>query len=253
MTWRGSSGATVTIVPGLVTKSVKASPTRLLAQVRWLTRHPSPAVPRVTNVGDTWYGMEELFTIQPRLLDHEVVGAEMIEKLRKYVWSQPAEVTLDIDALSAKIDGLLKRYVISEHVHRFLRNSITTLDWDDLKTCLTHGDPTFENVMFRSHLYDSGLVLIDPIPATPAIPDLQVVDTGKILQSLLGWEQVRYGHDELTLKISTEWLTAQLTQHEWKATVFFAVVHLLRTLPYVDSHVRDNVKEMMFDATHLVF
>lgn len=250
---QGSSGAAVTIVPGLVTKSVTASPARLLAQARWLTRHPSPAVPRVTNIGDTWYEMEELFTVQPHLLDHEVVGAEMIEKLRKYVWSQPAEVILDIDALSAKIDGLLKRYDISEHVHRFLHNSITTLDWNDLKACLTHGDPTFENVMFRSHPYDAGLVLIDPIPATPAIPDLQVVDTGKILQSLLGWEWIRYGDAALSPTLSTNWLSTQLTRHEWKATVFFAVVHLLRTLPYVESHVRDSVKGTMFDATHLVF
>lgn len=52
--------------------------------------------------------------------------------------------------------------------------------------CLTHGDPTFCNVMRRQN---RDIVLCDMTPPV-RVPEIQEIDQAKILQSMLGWEGV---------------------------------------------------------------
>src|SRR5437588_835106 len=84
--------------------------------------------------------------------------------------------------------------------------------------------------------YTMELLLIDPIPATPAVPDLLCVDVGKMLQSAVGWESVRY---QRPFRHGVSDLTRCLTldEYEWEASSYWCGVHLLRTLPYVDPSI----------------
>jgi len=67
--------------------------------------------------------------------------------------------------------------------------------------CLTHGDPTVGNVMWRG----DQMLIGDPRPPRPYTPECADVDRGKILQSALGWESVAYGVDLLDFEEPLFW------------------------------------------------
>ena len=85
-------------------------------------------------------------------------------------------------------------------------------------------------------------MVIDPIPATPAVPDLKSVDMGKIMTSVIGFERARYGEFPVINSLAFSTLSA----NELKATKYWAAVHLLRALPYTPSgKVRDDVAALI--------
>lgn len=257
---RGSSGAEFNFLGDRVVKLApdKSTGERVMAQGMWLQRHQSRAVPHVFQVYARSYVMERLIVPPFWALDHQVVLHHMFASLAEYVWTQPAEVELDYEATNLKYADLCNYFGMRD----ILRNLVSLskmIIWDDLTRCLTHGDPTFDNVMFRSTEYGDDLVIADPIPATPAVPDLYSVDVGKILQSALGWEEVRYGSRLSTSRVGAFKFRAGtmdvqrfvLNNNEWRASCFWAAVHLLRTYPYVTDVVRDKLKERINAAIRL--
>lgn len=245
---RGTSGARIYRVHDHVRKVGGPGEVgqRVRTQGQWLLTHRGPSLPRVTRVGETAYDMESLFAAPARYLNHDQVLAGMLTGLRDDVWSHEPIVPPDPDELRAKVVGILRaqlrggEYLTDENpllgkeVGR-LDTLLHGVDWSRLTACLTHGDPTFDNVMFRPDTGD--LVLVDPLPTLitgPAVPDLRCVDYGKILQSCLGWEGVRYENVRELFRVSPHVLHGIVgNANEWRATVLFAVVHLVRTLPYV--------------------
>jgi hypothetical protein len=221
---------------------VRKSGPRALAQGSWLHEHRSRAVVEVFRGGksqdDEWYDMEELHDIPWAYVVHTRILRDQARLLQEYVWSQPAEVAVDLYAHAAKVDGLADQYLDGKGARRF-REARDRVEWDVLQQTLTHGDPTIENVMLR----EQDLVLIDPLPATPAVPDLLCVDVGKMMQSAVGWECVRYGRpfdhgiDDLARCLT-------LAEHEWDAASYWCGVHLLRTLPYVSTDIHREVIQL---------
>ena len=244
---RGSSGAEFNFLGDRVVKVANAQADkhvaeRVMAQGTWLQKHQSRAVPKVFQVYARSYVMERLVVPPFWALDHEVVFHHLMAALSVNIWSQPAEMEPDLNAVYAKYTGLCTKYTL-DNVERNLDHMFETIEWGDLKHCLTHGDPTLDNVMFREDDAEVGVVIGDPIPATPAVPDIRAVDLGKILQSLLGWEETRYGLRSFKLRIGTEDLRRCVTdKNEWCATIFWSVVHMLRAMPYVDENVRTKLK-----------
>lgn len=68
-------------------------------------------------------------------------------------------------------------------------------------TCLTHGDPTVSNAMTR----DDSLVMVDPRPPRPYVPQSHHADRGRILQSAFGWETVAYGQPPVSWTMPFFW------------------------------------------------
>lgn len=243
MARRGASGATFTFGVYVVDKRHPTATDRIREQARWLEENASPAVPRLANPTTLSeerdpheYSMERLFTPPPQLLNHGAVLSEMLRQLNEHVWARPAVVAPNWGATYEKILRLLTYLPEDEYlsVGKNLLQLFHLVRESKLEACLTHGDPTFDNVMVREATGE--LVLVDPIPATPAVPDLRSVDTGKILQSIVGWERVRYGRDQAFVTgISALRMRIPLDV-EWEATVMWCAVHLLRTLPYHDQH-----------------
>lgn len=244
---RGSSGARVYGSNGIVRKTGTGEVgARIALQGRWLLSHRGRSLPRVTRVGEGAYDMEPLLAAPAWALDHGAIFAEMLASLNSEVWKLPAEVPYDEVALLTKVGELCHRFELrTEYAH--WRELHAEIDFGALPTGLVHGDSTFDNVMFRESTGD--LVLVDPLPSLitgPAIPDLRCVDLGKILQSVLGWEEIRYGDpaERFDVDVETFRASAAHSQTEWQAVVLFGATHLLRTLPYVaDPQRRDQIGE----------
>lgn len=222
---RGSSGAVIAEVPAVV----KTGDLRVTLQGRWLQRHPYPMLPQVYDVTESSYTMERLGDPPYEMLDHRVLLSRTYEALHE-LWRRPPVVRFDLNAHQDKISDLVTvKHVVQLDGLRRLGQYIT---WPNLEVGLTHGDPTLDNVMLRG----SQVVLIDPIPATPAVPDLRSVDTGKLLQSVLGYEVLRYAVFEYEWRlVPTDLLALIGNENEWLATVYWCVVHLLRAVPYMPN------------------
>lgn len=251
---RGSSGAEFNFLGDRVVKLApeKATGQRVMDQGLWLQKHPSPAVPKVFQVYARSYVMERLIVPPFWALDHITMIHMAYVQLAAHIWSQPADVEfIGTGETEAKYRKLCTDFDMTDTVER-LDKLVRKIQWDRLKRCLTHGDPTFENVMFRDTEYGGDLVIADPIPASSAVPDLRCVDLGKMLQSALGWEQIRYGGRWPKLRAGTmDVLRYAEDKNEWAATAFWAAVHLLRAFPYVSDDVRTKLKERVNAAIHL--
>jgi hypothetical protein len=242
---RGSSGATFTFLGDRVVKK-HPGVDRVMQQGMWLQRHCAPALPHVFQTYAHSYVMERLISPAAMWLNHSVVLLELLCALDRDVWSRDAEVKYDALATRAKLAQLLVDFDLRDCADQ-LTWLTDAIDWSALRSCLAHGDPTFDNVMFRESTGE--LVIVDPLPAMLAVPDLRSVDTGKILQSIIGWERVRYGDTRHAFRGDIETLRTYVAdENEWLATVFWCFVHLARTLPYVPSELINPVKELARDA-----
>lgn len=238
---RGSSGAQITIRSDYVTKAFPGNE-RLYQQALYLQLKDCPFLPEVYQVRRDYYTMEVLSEPPYELLDHTAVLNHMIAGLDFHIWSTPASVKLDHDALTLKIIELTNKAKMPE-----LRTEIfkmrDQIDWNVLHTCRTHGDATFDNVMIRPST--GQLVLIDPIPAvtTLGIPDLRSADFGHILRSCFGFEFARYDESFMKFSIAPDYLKLFVgDENEWRATVFWCLIHFLRVLPYMPPTCYDQMR-----------
>ena len=241
---RGSSGATVIELPVARKQGVMG---RVVQQGLWLQNHPYEMLPRVYEVTYDGYLMEWLTDPPYELLDHRVLLNRVWEALHA-LWGRTPVTALVRDAHQRKIDELVTTK--NEAVIRQLGQLRDRITWPNLQAGLTHGDPTLDNVMLRG----SQIVLIDPIPATHAVPDLRSVDTGKLLQSILGYELLRYANTTYDWRLRPQDLrNLVVNDHEWLATVYWCVVHLLRAIPYMPNEdVVAGVWGMIKNAFDLV-
>ena len=238
---RGSSGATFTESFGNVTK-VGTGNGRVLEQGMWLQMRSTPLLPEVYTTGEIFdddeYVMELLSPLPRPLVDTAVLGQRIIMALKPNIWVLPPENTLNVDAHLWKVEGLMRSANIGRDVVNKMLSAFDAVDWSSQRVGLTHGDPTFDNVMLRG----SDIVLIDPIPSTPAVPDLRVVDAGKVLQSAYGFETARYGIEfHVDSETVQEAVLACLDEDEHLAARYWCAVHFLRALPYMKKEVRTDV------------
>jgi hypothetical protein len=223
---RGSSGAVVSLFRNCV---VKSGNERVGAQGAWLGRHESPATPRVFNVKPTSYEMERLSELPRHVIHPTKLAYEMTEKLSEHVWSQEARVFFNPNMHLHKMENLIGAMAFTEK----FRGVFESIKWGDLEYGLTHGDPTYDNVMLRH----GEVVLIDPLPATTAVPDLIAVDRGKMLQSVMGFEMVRYGDRSF----DGAQLPYIIDENEYRAALYWCAVHFLRAIPYVEEGIRSDL------------
>ena len=173
--------------------------------------------------------MEKLNELPRHLIDKNKLAHEMQEKLTEHVWSQEPRVAFDYTAHLTKMEGLVGYGTFTT---RF-RGYLDSIDWESLRRGLVHGDPTYDNVMLRN----GEIVLIDPLPATPAVPDLVSVDIGKMLTSVMGFELIRYG-DRTFVDAQLPYI---IDENEYRASLYWCAVHFLRAIPYVEEGMRNDL------------
>jgi hypothetical protein len=208
---------------------------RVLEQGLWLERYNAPGLPAVYGTGelfgDDMYTMEKLDPVPIEYIDTRTLLSSIVDVLERDVWPNDARISeLDMDAHLARLAPLEK--YMSEDQDSLLDSLLKSLDQSELEKHLTHGDPIMDNVMLR----DGSIVLIDPIPSTPAIPDWRAVDVGRLLQSAVGYEHVRYdlhGPSAVDLRDITSMFCPN--EEERAASLYWAAVHVLRSMAYVDE------------------
>lgn len=218
---------------------------RVVEQGKWIQSVNSPLLPHVVRVSLDSYAMTRLNKKSP-FVDAQIILFMIEHELNELLWSQPPRVKFDIMALNRKVEHILAQHpTTSAPLAKF--NDM--IQWDDLRLGLTHGNPTFGNVMFTD---EGKMVLIDPFPATPEVPDMIAVDRGKMLVSTLGLEHIRHGLDFACRTVPQTVLQYTENENERVATIFWAIVHLLRYLNRTEEIKRPLIWEMIEKAKELI-
>lgn len=236
----GSSGAIIQVDP-FADFVMKLGDDRVVQQGDWLTKHESPAVPRVTGLVTGGYFMEKLHELPRDLEWGRALFVRMVDQLQGFIWANPAEVMFDEVTHLQKVIALADRFLTTDQRFKMFR-LYEMVNWDKLTACLTHGDPTVDNVLIREigDVHDRDIVLADPIPATPAIPDLRVVDLAKLLQSAHGFERIKYREPGLVIDLD-EIFDLCADRNERRALRYMDVVNMLRVLPYQSKEVQRDI------------
>lgn len=245
----GSSNASFTFYyrdGGVVTKE---GDYRVGQQGNWLKQFDSydaSSLPTVYKVGPSCYEMELLTDLPRDIVSVSRTLEKVIGLFFKQVWPIDfVHIPFNPDIHNLKLAQLFRLVRKQQLLSTELIKLQLDIDWGRLAPAITHGDPTFDNVMMRGSTGE--LVVIDPIPATPAVPDLRSVDLGKMLQSVMGFERIRYGEemfDPGTIELIG---SACSNDNEWAATRYWCSVHLLRAIPYMpEEGMKRELEDLAF-------
>lgn len=228
---RGYSGARVLVGDAEALKVGYERSDKVVAQGEWLLKNAAENLPKVYSILPKGYAMEVLEPIPTP----QVKLDSMLNALEQACWQFAPEVQVNTPQTMLYVSRILDSFapdLLDPVIDRvaYIRR---TAD------CMTHGDPTAENVMLRGDVY----VMIDPIPATCRVPSDLAADVGKVLQSAHGWEEMKgderasFTPDQVLDKFTSE--VADVAQH-------WAIVHFVRTLPYCPTEeVRARVLEKL--------
>lgn len=241
----GSSGATLNFIGSTVQK---VGDKRVGEQGAWLNRYGRDHMflPDVWGVGENSYWMPRF---HPAIHSMSTFAIARDTYLRlSPLWAEPAEVELDLDAHGYKVGKLVAKYRPTLAVDMAVARR--KADLRSQRTGLTHGDPTFDNMMVSGIMHH--LILIDPLPATPAVPDMPCVDIGKIMQSAIGYEAIRYPHPSEEFLPPVDPNVFKLIcadESEFRASLYWCAVHLLRAMPYMPT---DRIRGQLHAKIRLV-
>lgn len=261
---RGSSGAWFNFAADRVTKwSTGDLGARVREQGTWVINNPAKGLPTVHRIIADGYEMEVLEPI-------DVFGEDIIPLLdavaRTIAETQQSMrghralplVELDVVELRRYIVALAEDFrVNAPGIGLTLIDAIDRIQWQHVArdTGWTHGDPIIDNVMMRGDQF----VLIDPIPPCPALPSVAVVDYGRLVQSALGYEQIRYRGEFPEMGLWKERLYHVLNNlmpaysaytfnvEKIRATLFYAIIHMLRG---VRTAPETEVRAMLISQTY---
>lgn len=277
---QGSSGARIIIRADDV---VKLEGVRTRNRVReqgiWLRRFDaSLALPAVNAVHADGYTMEKLIQrplprTEAAILD---LCGQILDQLKDKVWQLKTGVRSFVGESLVRGEGVsdwdhcryvarLTRDVKLQDLKSTLLRRFRKIDPIKLRVGTTHGDSIIDNVMWRAQGSSLSknpleLVLIDPIPATSALPDWQAVDVGRVIQSAVGYELIRYPdgpHEAINVRtavdhVLNEWLDDEFTLQDAQAAVYFAVIHMLRGIRTARIFAPDTVSEMIVRTYELM-
>lgn len=254
---RGSSGAALTqdSAANMITKRDTAvTGRRVRDQGIWLQQlSESRVLPAIFAVHHDRYDMEWLTVpdVPTSWVDTFKMCTDVLEELEKNLWEHefktPVPYLVEFDRYdhNAYVLDLLEDVGLRKLYIKKLRQFSQTIDWfgyRTLRVARTHGDCIIDNVAYRfpSPASDPQLVLLDPIPATPPLPDLACVDVGRVIQSVAGYEVTRYFQntkpllgiplDQRVDELLNDWMSETFSLNEARACLHFSIIHMLRGL-----------------------
>lgn len=277
----GPSGARIVISDKVTFKyDTDETNSRVREQGIWLQTTPVRGIksaPEVFSILPDGYEMETLHQDVLTEINVEERVRKTLHVLRDQWWSEkPTGPSIWIgDHLSdfsprahTRYVARLARLVNCRDLVKPLGALCDRIDWHDLERGLTHGDPIVDNTLWRAkttRFSDTPvirqLVLIDPIPPTVVIPSLVCVDVGRLIQSVVGYEQARYGVPSIDpvkgtsqrLDRVNDLLNEALVEfnlNEARAALYWSVIHMMRgvrtaRLSLVKGEVRTLVYTLM--------
>lgn len=263
---RGSSSAKITYENGHVRKlDSDVTGRRVRDQGIWLRRYDeSICLPAVNEIYANGYLMERLIeeSLPVKYDDVLKMCQDILTTLANDLWHREStgvrfNIEFDYDVVRPRnvhrryVAGLLKDVGL-QSLRKIMKGYEDRITWHRLRTGLTHGDPIIDNVLYRRSKtqweIDRQLVLIDPIPACPALPDVLAVDVGRVIQSAVGYEALRYadlaelktdfgtwGGDRYPVNtrdavnfVLNDFMGDEFTLDDARASIYFAIIHMMR-------------------------
>lgn len=251
---RGSSGARlIETETSVIKRDTEVTGTRVRDQGIWLSQHEeSVLLPAVHFVYHNGYEMEKIVIPDLPKTWHDVRGlcADVLVELDRLWYAEftgrvPDLVVIDEYDHRGYVTELLKDVGLRQ-LRRQLHGFANRINWHCLEPGRTHGDGIIDNLGYRSgeREFRRGrqLVLLDPIPACSALPDVVALDVGRVIQSAAGYEAARYvgvGQTpmftvpliERVEYVLNTWMGAgDFDLNEARAALHFSIIHMLRGL-----------------------
>jgi hypothetical protein len=199
----GYSGAKLSLI---VKK--EAEPEFIMDQIEFMRYLGEEVCPKIISINSGSYCMEYL---HPAFCS-DLHLKELEDFLKRNVWNRdPSWITITEKEWRDPISDLLK---------------IEVPDWALGPMCVIHGDPTYDNLLFKKmDKYPYNIRITDPIPPKwLKKPSIKAVDHGKILQSYLGWEVVLRGRSYINFR----WPSFMLYDGLTRRAVFWAMISIKR-------------------------
>jgi hypothetical protein len=247
---RGASGARVIIGQKYTTKlDVERTGAFVRDQGAWLSRWATkvPALPQVSEVFATGYIMETVYV--PDLSDVDVTKTcfMILDVLESQLWPNQAHGDFRMfdnfkETHRGYVSQLLRDVAADRDLSKIMRHFHDQVNWPTLRVGLVHGDPIIDNVGYRvthwpngTSSYGDELVIFDPIPASEPLPHWRCVDVGRIIQSMVGYEAIRYERrgidvdfDAAVTTVLNRYMPKSFDVNEARACVYLSIVHMLR-------------------------
>ena len=247
----GTSGAIIVLHKTHVVKfaprgAIQQVGDRIEAQARFMGMLGDKVCPKVFTTFPGGFTMERCE--QPNHgIKLEYAMWRALGVLSANVWTPVKTSPPWLDMHRLYITPRINRYT-PEHLEAMTRameqvaNETVAEDWSGL----IHGDPTFDNLLVRKGHY----IITDPLPPSAGMPPLRTVDIAKVMQSLLGYEEIKYrGKVSFIRSKRDPWEVGDsiipLSAREWYAVRYFTAVHLVRLLPYQEHGTRQTFKDVL--------
>lgn len=214
---------------------------RVKDQAQFIKDRAYSSLPTVYGIGPLGYSMEVLE--QPSYERFKELENEIVVTLQRDFWSQRRGNVPSV-GLQAHREYVLSR--AAAHANHVIPDiSVLNLVAGQLmlniEACDIHGDPTFDNTMIRPSTKQ--IVLIDPLPpyAHGQMPSVFHVDMGKVLQSLFGYELIKYaGATPPPNRGYIAQFLSTMDDEDAFLCLYFCAVHFLRLLPYQPIERRND-------------
>lgn len=237
---QGTSGAIIVIHPTHVSKfaprgSISAIGQRIEAQARYMSVLGETVCPKVFTTFPGGFTMERCE--EPRRGMHlEYAMWRIGQRLQRDVW-KPHKEDIPLTWFEdhwAYIEPRILKY--TPHLREYMWNAAQVVRDKTVVSDFSgiiHGDPTYDNMLMRA----GHLLITDPLPPSDGMPKLRAVDIAKAMQSLYGYEIVKYAGAVPFRKPKDHPLVIgkkifDLDDREWTLVRYFTAVHFVRLLPY---------------------
>lgn len=241
---RSGSGAYIARFDDIVVKTGTGKiGERIDRQVEWLRENAGPHVVPVLDAVPGTLVMPHLNLWPPELHVADIFRATVTAL--EEVWKREPKILDPYFRMLQRFEARVER-VFGQDTYSHLTHLEGKIKWEDLPRGRTHGDPTLCNTLQSQ----KQAILIDPLPADDAVPDIIAVDLGKLLQSCLGWESVAHGWRADTWDWPEAVYALCNDENEWLATRYWCLIHLARLVPYYPQH-REQVERMVRRARGL--
>lgn len=191
--------------------------------------------PLVFLVTDDYYVMEEL----SEEFAHDVTWTEYKKFLWTRVWDRPYPKEIDL-SWKFKLYQYLKDAEYEWLAVR-IRDLCNERKYRQKDYCLIHGDPTLANLLWCRRYGE--LRICDPLQPKGKIPPVREVDMGKVLQSVIGWEEVIHGSDFNLDMIKESLFLEDEDDIVRELSLTWLCIHLVRILPYAKMNERDDIAQ----------
>ncbi len=182
-------------------------------------------------------------------------------RLITHVWQHPPIIKTQegwAENLGNYLKGVLNTHHIPDEDAKYLLFLVKAMEFEGGTECAIHGDCTVDNVLQPGKFIDKENVdghvwISDPIPPDHRIPSHREVDLGKLLQSCIGWENMKYaGNPPIPIEMCIPEALALEDFRSKRLAWIWCAIHHVRILPYAVDPTRNAVIRSLTNVLNMI-